>query len=162
MSYRIKYKSDSLLHYGIKGQQWGLRRFQNEDGTLTEEGKARYLDQMTDRQKNQYLQMPENRQKAVSNKMAEGKSFNRSVREVREEISDRNRKVGAAVLTGVALLASPITRNLIKSVGRFAVKSIAKTKTVQRGAQYLAKAMDRHAAKKAGAIILKKAAYNIL
>lgn len=31
-----------LIHYGIKGQKWGIRRFQNEDGTLTEEGKARY------------------------------------------------------------------------------------------------------------------------
>lgn len=31
-----------LHHYGIKGQKWGIRRFQNEDGTLTEAGKARY------------------------------------------------------------------------------------------------------------------------
>lgn len=33
---------DFLMHYGIKGQKWGVRRFQNEDGTLTAEGKARY------------------------------------------------------------------------------------------------------------------------
>ena len=32
----------SLYHYGISGQKWGLRRFQNPDGTLTEEGKKRY------------------------------------------------------------------------------------------------------------------------
>ena len=31
-----------LAHYGVKGQKWGVRRYQNEDGTLTEEGKARY------------------------------------------------------------------------------------------------------------------------
>lgn len=31
-----------LCHHGIKGQKWGIRRFQNPDGTLTEEGKARY------------------------------------------------------------------------------------------------------------------------
>ena len=37
----IPYSSE-LYHWGIKGQKWGLRRFQNEDGTLTEEGKARY------------------------------------------------------------------------------------------------------------------------
>lgn len=30
------------MHYGIKGQKWGVRRFQNEDGSLTAEGKARY------------------------------------------------------------------------------------------------------------------------
>ena len=31
-----------LQHWGILGQKWGLRRYQNEDGTLTEEGKNRY------------------------------------------------------------------------------------------------------------------------
>lgn len=31
-----------IRHHGIKGQKWGVRRFQNEDGTLTEAGKARY------------------------------------------------------------------------------------------------------------------------
>ena len=31
-----------LVHYGIKGQHWGVRRFQNLDGTLTQEGKRRY------------------------------------------------------------------------------------------------------------------------
>ena len=31
-----------LIHYGIKGQKKGVRRFQYEDGTLTEEGKRRY------------------------------------------------------------------------------------------------------------------------
>lgn len=35
-------KSDSLAHYGIKGQKHGLRRFQNEDRSYTEEGKRRY------------------------------------------------------------------------------------------------------------------------
>lgn len=34
--------SDELYHHGIKGQKWGVRRFQNEDGTLTSEGKKRY------------------------------------------------------------------------------------------------------------------------
>ena len=30
-----------LMHHGIKGQKWGVRRFQNEDGSLTSAGKAR-------------------------------------------------------------------------------------------------------------------------
>lgn len=34
--------SDELMHHGIKGQKWGVRRFENEDGTLTPEGKERY------------------------------------------------------------------------------------------------------------------------
>lgn len=34
--------SNFLAHHGIQGQKWGVRRFQNEDGTLTEAGKKRY------------------------------------------------------------------------------------------------------------------------
>lgn len=36
--------SNSLSHHGIKGQKWGVRRFQNKDGTLTAKGKKRYAD----------------------------------------------------------------------------------------------------------------------
>lgn len=32
---------NELYHHGIKGQHWGIRRFQKEDGTLTPEGKKR-------------------------------------------------------------------------------------------------------------------------
>ena len=35
--------SNYLIHYGIPGQRHGIRRYQNEDGSLTEEGKRRYL-----------------------------------------------------------------------------------------------------------------------
>ena len=38
---RVKY-SDELCHSGIKGQKWGVRRYQNEDGSLTPEGRKRY------------------------------------------------------------------------------------------------------------------------
>lgn len=34
--------SDYLCHHGIKGQKWGVRQYQNPDGTLTEAGKNRY------------------------------------------------------------------------------------------------------------------------
>lgn len=30
-----------LKHYGVKGQKWGIRRYQNKDGTLTAAGKKR-------------------------------------------------------------------------------------------------------------------------
>lgn len=32
---------DELQHHGIKGQKWGVRRFQNADGSLTTAGKQR-------------------------------------------------------------------------------------------------------------------------
>lgn len=44
MEYTIRREGneDYLEHFGIKGQKWGVRRFENEDGSLTEEGKKRY------------------------------------------------------------------------------------------------------------------------
>lgn len=34
---------NELYHHGIKGQKWGVRRFQNPDGTLTAKGRKRYV-----------------------------------------------------------------------------------------------------------------------
>lgn len=35
-------KDEYLAHYGIPGQKWGVRNYENYDGTLTEEGRERY------------------------------------------------------------------------------------------------------------------------
>lgn len=41
ISYRRPYENE-LFHYGIRGQRWGVRRYQNKDGSLTSAGKMRY------------------------------------------------------------------------------------------------------------------------
>ena len=37
---------DYLMHFGILGQRWGIRRFRNADGSLTDAGKKRYANAM--------------------------------------------------------------------------------------------------------------------
>lgn len=67
---------DYLQHWGIKGQKWGVRRFQNEDGTRTEAGKkreaaARETDSMSDeelRNKVNRLRNEQNYTRMVANR----------------------------------------------------------------------------------------------
>ena len=40
----IRTTNGELYHHGIKGQKWGVRRFQNEDGTLKKSGYQRRME----------------------------------------------------------------------------------------------------------------------
>ena len=43
---------NTLQHHGIKGMKWGIRRYQNKDGSLTPEGRNRYSDDTSSHVKN--------------------------------------------------------------------------------------------------------------
>lgn len=42
MEYIAIYSDENLSHHGIKGQKWGVRRWQNPDGSYNEAGEKRY------------------------------------------------------------------------------------------------------------------------
>lgn len=83
-----------LIHYGIPNQKWGVRRFQNEDGTLTEEGLARrrkdnykYLKEFA---KNKNWSEAENRARELTNKFSDSykkNAYNRLVKNAKAEKS---------------------------------------------------------------------------
>ena len=45
------YGEDFIAHHGTKGQRWGIRRYQNADGSLTPAGRKRYMKSNRFRQK---------------------------------------------------------------------------------------------------------------
>lgn len=158
-----------LRHYGIKGQSWGIRRFQNEDGTLTEEGKRRYYDSLTSYQKRIYDDKMNDRQRReVQKKMSEGKTWAKATREMTEEHRQRvNNIVGIAATAGVMYL-SPITRGLMKAAardifraGKTLFRAAKNSNAAQRGKMFMQQIMKRRQMVKNGAVQLKKSAYSV-
>ena len=74
---------NELYHHGVKGQKWGVRRYQNPDGSLTAAGKRRFKKVVSDEKKQQ---LHTKRAKFL----LEGNSENNkiSAREIKESYKD--------------------------------------------------------------------------
>ena len=105
-----------LIHHGIKGQKWGVRRFQNEDGTRTALGKKRERNGEQESASSQKRGLTD-KQKSILKKAAIG--------------------VGVAAVAGAAAYGS------MKYVD--AVKTSAWNKTVDDGVAALNKMKDNSA-----------------
>ena len=72
--------TDELYHHGIKGMKWGVRRYQNKDGSLTPAGKKRYYNDdgsLNDRGVKKYAKKYYAQRSYESNKTIAGKVYDK-------------------------------------------------------------------------------------
>lgn len=77
---------DYLAHWGVKGMRWGVRRYQNKDGTLTPAGQKRYNKEMTKLKAEEKVLKNKQKTQAKINKLEEKR---RSVNEQKRNIGKK-------------------------------------------------------------------------
>lgn len=126
----MQYES-SLWHWGIKGMKWGVRRYQNKDGTLTEAGKKRYSSS-----------------EQIKTKSSTASKKRKQTREKKKEIEARQqkRKKVATALTTVSI-GSHIASKVLANIGRQQYQKYASSASpfnvaVVRGTGYASVALN--------------------
>ena len=91
MRYRL-ISEEELQHHGIKGQKWGVRRYQNEDGSLTNAGKKRYDDGPAQSKKEKKELKKAQKEWDKNFKKNHVDAYNKAVEKVDKLIDDLNKK----------------------------------------------------------------------
>lgn len=89
-----------LCHHGVRGQKWGIRRYQNPDGTLTAEGKARYYN--SDGSLTRIGKLEYRRQYAIAKKLSDRANINKQAQEA-NKYNKRSKLFGKMGLTAAGV-----------------------------------------------------------
>lgn len=127
-----------ICHHGIKGQRWGIRRYQNEDGSLTPAGRRRELENKHDNPKN------------VSEKSGL-KKYVVSPEEAKKNVKSSLITTGA-IAAAVVLAEIPAAAPAMVALGSYAVVGLSGLAVVGIGAAAVKKIIDKNRAQGAKAI----------
>lgn len=122
--------SNELQHHGIKGQKWGVRRFQNTDGSLTAEGKKRYS--VSD------YQQAIDKTKTAGKIVNEAKTLNNTVKKVNDPAAERRIRKSAAEMSDIELQKRVQRLNMEDNYTRMMLHR----ENLERGRTFVDKALD--------------------
>ena len=107
---------NELYHHGIKGQKWGVRRYQNKNGSLTNAGRKRYSEEE--------LQARKKSRKKITKKIAKGVAATGVLALAAYGISNKN--IRNTVTTKLKDFAtSQKTKDFVKNQGKKMIKSFS-------------------------------------
>lgn len=146
-------RQNELTHHGIKGMKWGVRRFQNKDGSLTPAGRKRYDDGPGDRRDNKpsnekTYKIPKNkslhRLKLEEKYRKEGLTKEQAEQKAAKRIRTEKYVAAAAAVTVASCVAYAkykgyTSDKVIKSDSDFQrIMRLAENEQIREGRQYLA------------------------
>lgn len=124
-----------LAHYGIRGMKWGVRRYQNKDGSLTAAGKKRYSGDGGNAGTTKSTTSSSSGRKKVSEMTDD--ELNRAVRRLQleqqyrqlnpEKISAGQKFVNKVAKDVIIPAATTVARNAVQKVMQDAVSKALKT-----------------------------------
>lgn len=131
MSYAIVTSdNDYLVHHGITGMKWGVRRYQNEDGSLTDKGKLKYYKTSKGKFKKINRRSNYKKSEAYNNASEEEQKM------MRDKFKAEKRRYGTAVAKKAAAVRTNgidtdnnhyKAKEVVKETGRSALISAAST-----------------------------------
>lgn len=128
-----------LAHWGIKGMHWGVRRYRNPDGTLTEDGKRRYAEKeerirTKQEAKQPWRTMSDNELRERTNRLNLENNYENALQRNRESSKSKLIKAGK-YLVSTLLVASLV------EISKEAIKGGLKS-SVAKGKEWMENSID--------------------
>ena len=121
--------SDELYHHGIKGQKWGVRRYQNPDGTYTNAGRSRYSQIITGPRKGYTSSTTRSLNKKYGSSDSRTKKSAELDKKIQEKYMDDYSHIGKRIakdliFSGNMRLTYNMARTMGESKGKAFVRSV--------------------------------------
>lgn len=121
---------NELKHHGILGMKWGVRRYQNADGTHTEAGKRRYHDDYTRaHDRKPVSQMSDEELKQRVNRLNQEQQYSDLKWKRNAGVNAANKFVKTAALitavAGAAVVYKKYGDSVLSAIGNIPVSSLA-------------------------------------